>query len=171
MLIPTTAEIRVDAWKLCQLMRRAEPRSAEDTGTWHAILEVTSIFAIFINSGLVAFTATNLENMTWPLRVWTFILMSAGIFALRGFIAFAIPDIPEWVDIQVNYYLTTTMICVMQFVPYIWHYYFFVLFLTSRHLLTNKLTYVRTYFLFETELCCCATDTNRLSVKSISLAR
>ena len=94
------AEIRVDAWKLCQLMRRAEPRSAEDIGTWQAILEVTSIAAIFINSGLVAFTATNLANVTWPLRVWTFILMSAGIFALRGLVAFAIPDEPAWVTIQ-----------------------------------------------------------------------
>jgi hypothetical protein len=83
-------------------MRRAEPRSAEDIGTWHAILEVTSIFAIFINSGLVAFTATNLVNYTWPMRVWTFILMSGGIFALRGFVAFAIPDTPEWVNIQVT---------------------------------------------------------------------
>jgi anoctamin-10/anoctamin-7 len=82
-------------------MRRAEPRSAEDIGTWQAILEVTSIFAIFINSGLVAFTATNLVNYTWPMRVWTFILMSGGIFALRGFVAFLIPDTPEWVDIQV----------------------------------------------------------------------
>ena len=58
--------------------------------------------AIFINSGLVAFTATNLVNYTWPMRVWTFILMSGGIFALRGFVAFAIPDTPEWVTIQVN---------------------------------------------------------------------
>ena len=27
-------EIRVDGWKLCQLCRRPEPRSAEDIGTW-----------------------------------------------------------------------------------------------------------------------------------------
>jgi hypothetical protein len=53
----------VDAWKLCQLMRRAEPRSAEDIGTWQSILEITSIFAIFINSALVAFTATNMVRM------------------------------------------------------------------------------------------------------------
>jgi len=82
-------------------MRRAEPRSAEDIGTWYSILEVVSICAIFINSGLVAFTATNMKNYTWPARVWTFILMSAGIFALRGFVAFLIPDEPEWVKIQV----------------------------------------------------------------------
>lgn len=95
-------EIRVDAWKLCQLMRRAEPRSAEDIGTWQAILEITSVFAIFINSGLVAFTATNMTNYQFPMRVWTFILMSGGIFALRNFIAAVIPDTPPWVEIQVQ---------------------------------------------------------------------
>lgn len=99
-LVNNYVEIRVDAWKLCQLMRRAEPRSAEDIGTWQGILEVISIASIFINSALVAFTATNLVNYTWPMRVWTFILMSGGIFALRGFVAFLIPDTPDWVTIQ-----------------------------------------------------------------------
>jgi hypothetical protein len=41
-------------------------------------------------------------NYTWPWRIWTFILMSGGIFALRGFIAAAIPDTPPWVEIQVG---------------------------------------------------------------------
>jgi hypothetical protein len=65
LLLHWHTEIRVDAWKLCQLMRRAEPRSAEDIGTWQSILEITSIFAIFINSALVAFTATNMVRMQY----------------------------------------------------------------------------------------------------------
>jgi hypothetical protein len=99
-LVNNYVEIRVDAWKLCQIMRRVEPRSAEDIGTWQSILEVISVAAIFVNSGLIAFTATNMTNATWPLRVWTFILMSGGIFSLRLLVAFLIPDTPEWVKIQ-----------------------------------------------------------------------
>lgn len=34
LLIIRIAEIRVDGWKLCQICRRPEPRSAEDIGTW-----------------------------------------------------------------------------------------------------------------------------------------
>lgn len=111
-LVNNYVEIRVDAWKLCQLMRRAEPRSAEDVGTWQSILEVISLASIFINSGLVTFTATNLVNYTWPMRVWIFILMSAGIFALRLFVAFLIPDIPDWVTIQMDRqeYITSKII-------------------------------------------------------------
>ncbi len=93
-------EIRVDGWKLCQLCRRAEPRSCEDIGTWFVILEVTSMASIFINSALVAFTGTNTLNYTWALRIWIFILMSSGLFCLRLLVAFLIPDTPAEVDIQ-----------------------------------------------------------------------
>eukprot|EP01038_Epipyxis_sp_PR26KG_P011021 gene11021-14802_t len=79
-LINNYVEIRVDAWKLCQLMRRPEPRGAEDIGTWYDILEVVSTAAIFINSGIVAFTGTPTINYSWALRVWIFILMSTGLF-------------------------------------------------------------------------------------------
>jgi ABC-type transport system involved in cytochrome bd biosynthesis fused ATPase/permease subunit len=95
-------EIRVDAWKLCQLMRRAEPRSAEDIGTWQSILEFISTAAIIVNSGLVAFTATNMEDSTWALRSWTFLLMTAGLMAMRTIVAMLIPDMPEWVGIQLK---------------------------------------------------------------------
>mmetsp|Transcript_17471 Transcript_17471/g.39470 ORF Transcript_17471/g.39470 Transcript_17471/m.39470 type:complete len:781 (+) Transcript_17471:214-2556(+) len=95
-------EIRVDAWKLCQLMRRAEPRSAEDIGTWQSILEFISTAAIIVNSGLVAFTATNMEDSTWTLRSWTFLLMTAGLMAMRTIVAMLIPDEPEWVGIQLK---------------------------------------------------------------------
>jgi len=95
-------EIRVDAWKLCQLMQRAEPRSAEDIGTWQDILEFISIAAIAVNSMLVAFTSTNMIDTPWFLRAWTFVLMAAGLFVIRTLIAFIIPDEPEWVDIQVK---------------------------------------------------------------------
>ncbi len=93
-------EIRVDGWKLCQLCRRAEPRSCEDIGTWYVILELTSMASIFINSGLVAFTGTNTLNYTWALRVWIFILMSTGLFCIRMMVAWLIPDVPAEVEIQ-----------------------------------------------------------------------
>jgi anoctamin-10/anoctamin-7 len=51
-------EMRVDAWKLCQMCRRTEPRSAEDIGTWMTILEVISFASILVNCGLIAFTGT-----------------------------------------------------------------------------------------------------------------
>jgi hypothetical protein len=37
--------------------------------------------------------------------------MSGGIFALRGFIAAAIPDTPPWVEIQVGSVRYVVLLC------------------------------------------------------------
>lgn len=92
----------MDGWKLCHLCRRAEPRSCEDIGTWFTILEITSTASIFINSAIVAFTGTNTLNYTWALRVWVFILMAGGLFCIRLFVQFLIPDTPSDVIIQLD---------------------------------------------------------------------
>lgn len=101
-LVNNYVEIRVDGWKLCHLFRRPEPRSCEDIGTWYTILELVSISSIFINSALVAFTGSNTLNYTWSERIWVFILMSSGLLAIRLFVAYLIPDVPESVNIQLD---------------------------------------------------------------------
>ncbi|CAE7662482.1 Ano6, partial [Symbiodinium microadriaticum] len=73
-------ELRVDAWKLLQQCRRPEPRSAEDIGTWQTILHTVSIFALLINSGLIAFTGDFARDYTWTTRAWIFFTTAAGIY-------------------------------------------------------------------------------------------
>ena len=94
--------LRIDAWKLCQLCRRPEPRTCEDIGTWYAILEIISVIAVLVNSGLVAFTGTIPVDYTWYNRIWIFIGMSFGIFLVKFVSAVVIPDIPEEVEIQLQ---------------------------------------------------------------------
>ncbi len=101
-LVNNYVEIRVDGWKLCHLCRRPEPRSCEDIGTWYFILETISYSSIFINSGLVAFTGSNTINYTWVERVWLFILMATGLFCIRVFVAYLIPDMPPYVEVQLQ---------------------------------------------------------------------
>ena len=95
-------EIRVDAWKLCQQCRRPEPRSAEDIGTWQVIFETVSTAAVLCNAALVAYTGTYARDETWIARAWIFISMASGIFALKQFMAFIIPDEPHDVLIQLE---------------------------------------------------------------------
>lgn len=101
-LINNYVEIRVDAWKLCHVCRRPEPRSCEDIGTWGTILEVVSYASIFVNSAIVAFTTTIAVNYTWAQRIWIFILMASGLFAIRLTIGWLIPDMPVEVGIQLE---------------------------------------------------------------------
>lgn len=95
-------EIRVDGWKLCQICRRPEPRSAEDIGTWYGILEVMAFFAVLSNSAIVAFTGNYTDDYTWVVRVWVFVSMSAGILAIKLIIAAHVPDEPHEVTIQLK---------------------------------------------------------------------
>lgn len=95
-------ELRVDAWKLCQQCRRPEPRSNEDIGTWYPIFEIVSVFCVLCNSALVAFTGSNAVNYSWSARIWIFFGMSAGILLVKSYIAAAIPDVPEEVQIQLK---------------------------------------------------------------------
>lgn len=95
-------ELRVDAWKLTQVVRRPEPRSCEDIGSWFEIFEVISYAAVFVNSGLVAFTSTSSVNTTWSMRVWIFVLMSFGLMGIKVLFQYFIPDVSPEVDIQVQ---------------------------------------------------------------------
>jgi anoctamin-10/anoctamin-7 len=93
-------ELRVDAWKLTHVVRRPEPRSCEDIGSWFEIFEVISYAAVFVNSGLVAFTSTSAINTTWSNRVWIFVLMSFGLMGIKFLFQYFIPDISPEVTIQ-----------------------------------------------------------------------
>lgn len=95
-------EMRVDAWKLCQLCRRPEPRGAEDIGTWFVILEIISNIAVLVNAGIVSFTASNTVNNPWWVRVWIFISMSSGILLFKTLLSLSIPDVPLEVEVQLR---------------------------------------------------------------------
>ena len=94
--------MRVDAWKLCQICRRPEPRSCEDIGTWYAILEIISTSAVLVNSALVAFTSTIPIDYSWYNRVWIFFGMSFGILLVKTVVSVVIPDMPLEVEIQLK---------------------------------------------------------------------
>jgi len=101
-LVNNYVELKVDGWKISSLVRRPEPRSCEDIGTWYTILEIVSAAAVFVNSGIVAFTSSITLNYTYVERIWIFILMATGLFCIRLIVAFIIPDIPPEVEIQIK---------------------------------------------------------------------
>lgn len=95
-------EMRVDAWKLCQLYRRPEPRSCEDIGTWYTILYLVSVFAVLTNAALIAFTSTVTDSYSWSVRIWIFIGTATGVWLTSNIISMYIPDVPLDVEIQLK---------------------------------------------------------------------
>ncbi|CAM9404578.1 unnamed protein product, partial [Choristocarpus tenellus] len=95
-------ELRVDAWKLCQVTRRPEPRGAEDIGTWQTILEIMSAVAVVSNSATIAFTSELFNDYSWINRVWIFVIFEHGMFIFKYSLSILIPDSPEDVGIQLS---------------------------------------------------------------------
>lgn len=95
-------EIRVDGWKLCQLARRPEPRSAEDIGTWYTILEVMSTICVMTNVALIVFTGNQFAWASSWGRVWAFLLIEHAILGVKYVIAVLIPDVSPDVEIQIQ---------------------------------------------------------------------
>lgn len=95
-------DMRVEAWKMCQLNRRPEPRSVEDIGTWFTIFEIVSYVAVICNAAIVAFTGTNAINETWTARAWIMIVMSMGLIGVKYWVALLVTDEPPEVTIQLE---------------------------------------------------------------------
>jgi len=93
---------RLNAWKFCQMCRRPEPRSCEDIGSWFNILEIISYMAVFVSSGLVAFTGRFAVNSTWSARAWIFVGQSAGIILVKLVVAGSYNEVARDVEIQIE---------------------------------------------------------------------
>lgn len=96
-------EIRVDAFKLLHLQKRAEPKGAEDIGTWYNILEIMATCGVITNSLLVVFTASALFGTYETKQKWVaFVLMEHVILLIKFGFALAVDDEPATVAMQVS---------------------------------------------------------------------
>lgn len=92
------AEIQVDKMKLAQFKRRPIPKGAANIGTWLIILDLISFFAIFFNTGLIIITAQVASNSNIS-TLFLFVILLLIFLALKYFIRFLIPDIPQKANI------------------------------------------------------------------------
>lgn len=93
-------QMRVDAWRLCQVVQRPDPKSAESIGSWQRVMELIGLISVFTNSGLVSFTGSFAVGYSWPWRIWIFFLMSCFIISIKWIVMAIIPDIPYEVIVQ-----------------------------------------------------------------------
>lgn len=62
LLIEIIFEIRVDAWKLCNLMKRADPHRSEDIGVFKDIIVTMAYAGATNNTGLIVFTSGAIQS-------------------------------------------------------------------------------------------------------------
>jgi len=96
-------EIRVDAYKLCEHMRRPDPKSAQNIGTWHAILNIMAHASVVTNALILCFTSKRFTlGFSTAQRVWMFILIEHVIFAIKFGFELVVDDVPAHVSLQLD---------------------------------------------------------------------
>ncbi|OMJ67651.1 hypothetical protein SteCoe_35128 [Stentor coeruleus] len=65
-------EIRVDAWKLCNITRRPDPVQCGTIGIWKNIIVFITYFGAITNSGIVVFTSGALSHFDFPIKIIIF---------------------------------------------------------------------------------------------------
>lgn len=102
-------EIHLDKIFYMYYIRRPVPRSAADIGSWEYILEAISFFTIFVNAGLVVFTAEAFKEInyvvfpndkyktidTFSVRMKYFVFVVFVLLFIKMLLAVLIPDIPD----------------------------------------------------------------------------
>ena len=94
-LIEIFIEIRIDAIKLCTLLRRPEPVKTEDIGIWKKIILFITLFGIFSNAGIIIITSELLDEYEIRDKFTIFVIFEHIILLLVVGLRYLIPDTPE----------------------------------------------------------------------------
>eukprot|EP01057_Protomagalhaensia_wolfi_P004960 Protomagalhaensia_wolfi_Nauph_80__4959@NODE_522_length_2386_cov_6_020452_g388_i0_p1_GENE_NODE_522_length_2386_cov_6_020452_g388_i0NODE_522_length_2386_cov_6_020452_g388_i0_p1_ORF_typecomplete_len532_score69_20Anoctamin/PF04547_12/1_6e72NADH_dh_m_C1/PF15088_6/0_79Ceramidase/PF05875_12/2_1Ceramidase/PF05875_12/1_1e02_NODE_522_length_2386_cov_6_020452_g388_i07652360 len=91
-------EMRVDAIKLCQLVRRPFPRSCRNMGAWRGVLTTVSNITIITNICLCSFTTFGKPYPIVKKLLFT-LVTTVACFALRELIRWRRPSLQERVEL------------------------------------------------------------------------
>lgn len=97
-------EIRTDAFKMCNVFMRPFPRSASSIGAWQTIFELMGFIAVITNCALIGMNPEVqklLPGHQTPVQlVLIVVVLEHFILAIKALIAFLIPDVPKWVQLE-----------------------------------------------------------------------
>ncbi|OMJ70284.1 hypothetical protein SteCoe_31770 [Stentor coeruleus] len=85
-------EIRVDAWKLCNITRRPDPVKCENIGIWKNIVVFIAYFGAITNSGIVVFTSGALNHFELPTKIVVFFIIEHLFIFGIATVSYFIPD-------------------------------------------------------------------------------
>ena len=99
-LVSNLFEIRIDAFKFCNLMQRPRYHGAKTIGIFYPILQFVGLAAVITNSliiGVVSDQLNTVYELDETSRIWAIVAAEHLILLAKIIIMWAIPDIPEGV--------------------------------------------------------------------------
>ena len=87
-------EIRIDAWKLCYLVRRPDPVKTEEIGIWKSIVVSIAYIGVFTNSGIIIFTSGLLTDTSFKEKCIIFLVLEHALMLIIWVLKHIIPSYP-----------------------------------------------------------------------------
>lgn len=101
-LLSTNMRMLIDGWKLCQVFRRPQPKTAEDIGVWQDAMDILSVISVVYTFALIFFTSHYLIDTTWNFRWIYYILTEHFVVGIKYYVGLHISDVPEEVEMQLE---------------------------------------------------------------------
>ncbi|XP_059169358.1 anoctamin-7-like isoform X2 [Physella acuta] len=101
-LIVCMIDIRVDAKRLLWLFRRPVALISADIGMWYNILTFLNLLGVLSNAFIIAFTSNWGSQFSMMGKLWVIIGFEHIVLALKFFLAFIIPDVPQDVTLAMR---------------------------------------------------------------------
>lgn len=91
-------EIRVDSWKLCNLIRRPEPIKSEEIGIWKNIIVTIAYIGVFTNSGIIIFSSGLMNDWKFEDKCIIFVILEHVLMCVIIVLKYYINDKPDKVE-------------------------------------------------------------------------
>ena len=104
-LLHNLFELKMDAYKLCRIMRKPMPRGIRDIGAWYTAFSLTSLISIMTNLALLSMDrdvqafAPNASSRDWILL---FVFFEHIFLLIREIIDKVIPDVPSHIKLAMD---------------------------------------------------------------------
>mmetsp|Transcript_27171 Transcript_27171/g.5014 ORF Transcript_27171/g.5014 Transcript_27171/m.5014 type:complete len:126 (+) Transcript_27171:1870-2247(+) len=94
--ICNSLELRIDAWKLCNLTRRPNPDVAGSIGMWGGIMRFICYAGAITNTAIIVFTAGIFDMIEDTTTKWLiFLLIEHILLLIKIVISYIIADVPK----------------------------------------------------------------------------
>ena len=104
-LVNCLLSLKIDAWKLCKLMRKPTPRGVRDIGAWSMAFGVTSVISVMTNLTLLSLDKdVQAFAPEWSSRDWIlmFVFFEHVLLLIRVIIEISISDVPKKVKMAMD---------------------------------------------------------------------
>eukprot|EP00397_Hematodinium_sp_SG-2012_P003524 GEMP01003532.1.p1 GENE.GEMP01003532.1~~GEMP01003532.1.p1 ORF type:complete len:850 (+),score=149.66 GEMP01003532.1:147-2696(+) len=99
-LVSNLIQIRADAWKLCNTMKRPFPHDADGIGVWRTVQTILSWLGVFTNIGICIFSLPQFDKYSFPTKLLLFFLAEHAMILLKLTMLYCIPAVPRDVQLE-----------------------------------------------------------------------